>query len=364
MANLMEKVLHIFSDSPYAAKFIEFTNKNFDSSNHTFLILCLKKDSQFLSTYQKIDNCKVLFNKNIYFKNVASFKMADQIIVHQLNKPALMASLLLFYPSAFQKMVWVLWGGDVYLNARDKPSLKEMLLEKLRCIVISKLPLMVSYLKGDYEHIVRNYDTKAEYLKADYTSFITKNQVEQIQSSIQLSSSTIIVVGNSADPSNEHLQVFGYLEKFKDENIIIQSLLSYGGNKTYIETVKKEGRLTFGEKYQPIENYMTFDEYLKFMAESDICIFNHKRQQGLGNLKVFFALQKKVFISEVTSPYAYFQRIGLAINSTERIKNLSFDEFKGQTKSTSIQNRDIMLNEINERNIVSDWQQVFNKAIK
>lgn len=360
----MSKILHIFSDSPYAVKFIELINKNFDVTEHSFLILSLKKDSKFLADYQSFKNCELVFSKHLYWHNKGKFELSEQIIVHQLNKPALMASLLLLYPAAFKKMVWVLWGGDVYINAIEQRNFKDRLLEELRCVVIKKVPIMVSYLKGDYEHVVKSYNTKAQYFKADYPSFITERQVKQLQIESKIGSSTLIVVGNSADPSNEHIDVYHLLEKYKNENIKVVSLLSYGGSKAYIDMVKCEGESIFGDKYHPIESYMNFDEYLSFMSDSDICIFNHKRQQGLGNLKVFFALQKKVFISQTTSPYEYFQSIGLAVNSTESLLDCSFSEFVSQSESTSKKNRDIMLNEINEKNIVSDWQQVFNKAIK
>jgi len=40
----------------------------------------------------------------------------------------------------------------------------------------------------------------------------------------------------------------------------------------------------FREKFKPLVDFIPFDEYLNLLAKVDIAIFNHKRQQTMGNI--------------------------------------------------------------------------------
>lgn len=61
-----------------------------------------------------------------------------------------------------------------------------------------------------------------------------------------------IQIGNSADSSNNHFEILNKLEKFKNKNIKLFCILSYG-DKIYAEKVIKYGEKIFKEKFIPIE---------------------------------------------------------------------------------------------------------------
>ena len=47
----------------------------------------------------------------------------------------------------------------------------------------------------------------------------------------------------------------------------------------------KDG-IYFWRKFKPLVDFMPFDEYLNLLAKVDIAIFNHKRQQAMGNTTI------------------------------------------------------------------------------
>jgi dTDP-N-acetylfucosamine:lipid II N-acetylfucosaminyltransferase len=353
-------ILHIFSDAPYSQKFIEFINEEYDVKDHQFIILYSNDKSKFINFYQQQSNCIATKNKNIFLNYKDKFKNADKIIIHQLNKPIMMLSLLLFHQKAFKKMTWITWGGDVYFYKYKTNSLKDNLLEILRKITISKIPIIASYIKGDYDKLVEVYNTNAKYMKVKYPTPVDIELIKNTNLKYVNSQTISILVGNSADPSNEHINTYNLLSKFKNKDIKIYSVLSYGGNKNYIEDVIAKGKEIFQDNYNPILDYMKYEDYLKFILDSDICIFNHKRQQGLGNQIIFFALKKKVYISDTTTPFSYYQNLGIDINSTENICKESFEDFIYQDKVKKEESRDIILKDINIETIKQEWKDIFD----
>lgn len=361
----MSKILHIFNDSPYTEKFIRFINKYFESTEHQFIILCINDKSKFLEFYKAQSNCDVTQSKSIYFKYSQDFKSAKQIIIHQLNKPQLMASLLVFYPQAYKKMVWSIWGGDVYFYKYKSNSFKDTLMEFLRKITISKIPVITSYIKGDYDEVVKIYNSSANYIKAKYPNPIDEETILKFAMKNKKNTDCIsILVGNSADPSNEHIATFNLLQKFKDENIKVFSVLSYGGTKNYIDTVIQSGANIFGDKFEPILDYMNFEDYLSFLGNIDICVFNHKRQQGLGNVYILLVLQKKVFMDSSISPFRYYNELGITIYDTDKINESSLEDFAYQEQQNKINSYNLILNDISEKTIYQEWKKVFTENCK
>src|SRR5690606_3405679 len=92
-----------------------------------------------------------------------------------------------------------------------------------------------------------------------------------------------ILVGNSADPSNNHLEILDKLLPYKDADIQIYTPLSYG-DQDHAKLVSEYGKKLFSEKFSPVTDFMKEENYLNFLCSIDIAIFNHKRQQGMGNI--------------------------------------------------------------------------------
>ncbi|GLS89621.1 hypothetical protein GCM10007916_06880 [Psychromonas marina] len=356
----MRQTLHIMTHSPYTIRYISFVNKYFCQNDHKFIVYCEKEEGNNNKDYPYKN---VIFTKNkMLFRQFRGIINASKmLIIHQLNHPVFMLELLFFAPKILKKTAWVLWGGDVYYAQYNK-TIKSKIIEFLREKVIKRIPLIISYVKGDFDVIQKQYNSGAKYLKADYPSPIDISAIEKtcIKDVDDLKKTKIIVLGNSADPSNEHFESIDILSKYKNESILIKCILSYGGNDEYKNQVIKYGKEKFEEKFLPILEYQSFDEYLEMINASDICVLNHKRQQGLGNQKVFLMLMKKLYISNVTTPFDYFKSIDINIDATEKIVDMSYEEFIRTDNKYLLNNRVNILNDISNVTIQKAWEVVFN----
>ena len=166
-------------------------------------------------------------------------------------------------------------------------------------------------------------------------------------------------MGNSATPSNQHLEILQTLERFKNEQIEIVCPLSYG-NADYAKTVIDFGKKLFGSKFVPLTDYMDKTAYYRTIAESSVAIFNNDRQQAMGNINASLGLGCKVFLRTDTPMWEiYHQERKYVIYKVEDIAQMSFEEFlKNDTdpqynweqyrKSTDLESS------------VQKWRNVFN----
>ena len=141
----------------------------------------------------------------------------------------------------------------------------------------------------------------------------TKNEKDYIK----------IQINNSCDEST--LEMLDVLSKFKEENIKIITILSYGKMQFKDEIIKK-GKEVFADKFEFVENYMSSDEYAEHLVQNDILILNQNRQQGVGNTVASLALGAKVFIRSDVSTFDKLKKFNIDIFDSKNIKNLSFKE--------------------------------------
>jgi len=283
---------------------------------------------------------------------------AKKIIVHQLNIPLVMLFWAVFYPFIYKKLMWIIWGGDLYYYFEEKVSIKDKVMEKVRCHFIKRVRFISSYIKGDYELCKDLYHTKAKYFKSWYPYTIDEKVINAVHVERQSTGTKTLVIGNSADPGNYHLEILEKLLKYKDENIKIYIILSYGGTKDYVDKVVYYAEIIFGAKVECITKYLAFDDYVQLLRNTDICIFNHNRQQGLGNINLMLAIQKKVYIRRIATPYQYFNDLGIKIYDTDAIGDISFDELISVSDKELKSNKDLIVEDLNIENINENWKAI------
>jgi hypothetical protein len=208
---------------------------------------------------------------------------------------------------------------------------------------------------GDYTIAKAYYKIKGKYYLAQYPS---KNDFKFINSLIPDSkSATYIQIGNSADPSNNHKDILNTIFKFKNDNIKVFCILSYG-NKKYAREVIEYGKFLLGKKFIPITTFMSYDEYWKYLKNIDILIFNHKRQQGLGNLYMLTYLEKKIYLRDDISSWEYLVNdLKLKLFPYGDIKEQQFSEF---IRNNSAGNKAKLMKTIFSNDyVVNLWKNIF-----
>ena len=243
-----------------------------------------------------------------------------------------------------------MWGGDLYSYITSKKSIRNAFGRYRKKKVISKIGHLITYIKGDYELAQKWYGAKGKYHECFmYPSNLYKEyHVQEKQHT-----GTNILVGNSADPSNNHLEVLDKLEAYKDQDITIYVPLSYG-NQDYAKQVIAEGKKRFGDRFQPLTEFMPFEKYLKLLGVIDIAIFNHKRQQAMGNTITLLGLGKKVYMRSDATQWVFFQNRGIKVFDIEEF------EITEQMKHDKVHNQAKVREHFSVKNYTNQLQELFH----
>lgn len=351
------KICHIMFYDKFINEYIELNNNNF--TDNYFLVFKTP-------TLEKM-NLEIIEAKNVLVLNNIKTSMGmvtkylnkfDKVFIHGLFNRTLVI-FLFFNRKYLKKINWIIWGGDLYYYKYRKNSIKSNLYEYVRKYVIRNFNEITALIKGDYELAKQVYKTNAKYNYAFYPNpinftFLDKARLMRDDNSDILT----IQIGNSADPTNQHLDILNILSAYRDKNIKVICPLSYG-NKDHVTKVIQYGNKIFGDKFQPLTEYLKPEEYSKIIANVDIAIFNHQRQQALGNIIGLLYLGKKVYIRSDITPWDYFDKLGVKLYNTIELKNTSFDNLINFNESIGQANRKIVSKEFSEEHCVELW----NKAL-
>ena len=294
-------------DKKFVPQFVDFVNKNFPKEHHLFVIYGggATKDLQ-LPQAPNLIHYPILLKKLLPIIN--AMRVARKVILHGLFSSHLLY-LLMLQPWLLKKCYWTIWGGDLYIHKARHRGWRWYKDEILRCFVIPRLGHLITHIKGDYKLAQKWYGGFGQW----HDCFMYPSNLYFDYRVPSKESETVnIIVGNSADPSNNHQEVFEKLKSFRDHAIKIYVPLSYG-DKRYAEKIIACGTNIFGSKFFPLLNFMPVEEYVVFLANIDIAIFNHRRQQGIGNITTLLGLGAKVYMRSDVTTWDTFNKLGLTV---------------------------------------------------
>lgn len=128
---------------------------------------------------------------------------------------------------------------------------------------------------------------------------------------------TNIMVGNSGDPSNNHIDAFKILHERGITNHKIYVPLSYGGNDKYINNVIEYGEKCFGNNFVPLKEFLPFSDYNNILASCSNVVMFHERQQAMGNIGSALWEGKKVYLSNTSIVYRAKKNAGFTVYSIQ-----------------------------------------------
>jgi len=310
------RILHIMITEKFIPPFINFVISHFDISNHCFAIL-----GEPAYEYGLTKDHPVIF-LNSREQSVSLLREFDRIIIHGLWNPEII-DILFLEPSLLKKCRWAMWGGDFYFPERHS---------EVKAFVIKNMGAVISDVPGDVEYLRENYGFSGRFIR----SLLYQSNVSLPDSEPNYdapSPSTIsILVGNSADPTNNHIEVLDKIAPFKDFDIQVIIPLSYG-NKEHAKRVADKARELFGDKAKPLMEMMPLQEYLTLLDTVSIGIFNHNRQQALGNIISLLAAGKMVYLRNDISTWSYFKDLGLTLGA---VSEFNLDLLTAQQKRENV----------------------------
>lgn len=317
----MKKILHICTDE----KFIDFAIKNFNSIGYVenaFLIITNNKTLRYIKSQGVTVKSKASFLLGIFFGYLKGF---DAVIFHSM--PDLFKFYLKFFPANLT-VCWIGFGFDYYvkkysnqrklsLENRFKKNMKKKLLRLDYSYV--KVDYFCPVLESEFEPASKRLKLKADYI--DWNYGISNELIKSLQEDYVRGNS--ILLGNSADSTNNHLEILEKLNSVNEQREVVIPL-SYGGNSEYIDSL-----LTFLKnsnlKYFILKDFVSQDEYFKILKRCSFVIMNHKRQQAAGNIVMMLSLGAKVILDKNNPLYDFFTDLGFELfEKTNLKKELSF----------------------------------------
>lgn len=338
-------------DEKFTIPFINFINSNFPT-HHIFIVFGVSRKSAI--KYCDYKNVIVFkSNKLNIFYLLTGFYTSSQIILHSLFIKKLVL-ILFFQPWLLKKCYWVIWGGDLYHFQHRERNFKSNLYEYIRKCVIKRIGNLITHIKGDYELAKKWYKTKGKYY---YSIIYPSNVFKEFKAKPKNNNIVYMQIGNSADPTNNHLEIFEKIKKYHNVNFRVICPLSYGDNK-YRKKIIEIGYNLFKENFFPIIDFMPFDEYLNLLANIDIAIFNHDRQQAVGNITTLLGLGKKVYLKNDITTWNFCNEHGLIVFDA----NTQLDElFTPLNKNDKQKNINNVKKYFSESQLFKNWNTIFIK---
>ena len=348
------KYLHIFYlKNNYYVKFKEFLNENFDASQHKVEYM---RPASFMDG--EISQAKQIWLRiNKLIRLQRSLHNFGRIFIHLMPTNQYLAFWLLNFRS-LDRCCWVTSGMDVYYPKIKAPGIAKRIVEWSRKFLIPRVGAICGY-KSDYEFLQNAYGVTDRH----FTTFIPirDQRFDGIEKwSFNDVRPVRVLVGNSADESNEHAEVFTSVKRFALEEMEIYCPLSYGGKLEYTEEMISLGKHFFQNRFNPIREYKSIEEYSAFLEMMHIGVMNHRRQQGLGNILTLLYMGKKVFMRTSDTPYQFYVNLGLVVFDVEAIKRSSFEEFIHFNREDARSNREIIINNFGSQNLKYLWGRVFD----
>jgi dTDP-N-acetylfucosamine:lipid II N-acetylfucosaminyltransferase len=318
-------ILHVASPSTFIGPFIKLIKEEFCEENHQFWLLgAIEKfpveKSKMVFVYGSTFWDKV----KAYVRLVLLLHSAKKVMLHGLFNVRLVLILALC-PWLLSKCYWIIWGGDLYQYSNANSSIKARIKEPIRKFVLRRIGHLVTYIKGDVDLARKWYGAKGIYHEClMYLSNVVGPIIISAPAVKTEKNGLYILLGNSADPNNNHIEALEHLLPYKDQDIKIFVPLSYG-DQVYAKMVISQGSEWFGEKFVPLTEFMPFDCYLEFLKSLDIAIFNHQRQQAMGNTITLLGLGKTVYLRSDVSQWGLFEKEGIKVFDIEQFELVALD---------------------------------------
>lgn len=317
----MPSIIHIMHSDKFIGPFIELIQDNFNFKNHFFIIIGREiKNYGIIPSYDnviKLTNRKeYTFGIVNYFKILSKFTAnADKIILHGLFRSPIITYFFL-NKELLPKCYWLPWGADLYFSDLKKNSIKALILNFMRKKIYKDVGYIVTGTYGDYLIAQKNFGATGQLIHC----FTYPSNVFRYVRTLPVQHDTInIIVGNSRDPSNNHVEILNMLYKYKENKIKIYVPLSYGPDLNYSKRVINTGKKLFGNKFKAVTNFVPYNDYLSLLSRMDIGIFNHSRQQAFSNIITLLGMGKKVYINKESTLNGVFEKYQIKVFNNESI---------------------------------------------
>lgn len=301
---LIDKSAHNFRE------IIGFMENRFKDIDKKYIVIDRRSEYNFddLPNTYRI-NSYLQFLKNVSVRNL--FFECDKIIVSGIFVWQFV--LLMFPKDILTKCCFQFWGGD-YTRFRNN-GFSSYLIKKIIQYQLKHIKAVILLEESEKKEFEFFFDFSGKYFFIPVPNGPERDLIidKYIRKSQHKEKQRRIIIGNSATKSNNHLEIFDILKNNKLKNASILCPLSYG-DSDYAKIVNEKGYEYFKDNFFPIFKMLSFSDYVELLSTCDVGIYNHDRQQALGNISLMIGLKKKVYLRKGGPCWNHFERYGIILN--------------------------------------------------
>ncbi len=340
------KVLHVGTAGVFLNPFVDFISRHFDASDHRFLLAT--NYDQSLPERPNVVPLRGRWKSLVLL--LREMHRADAIILHGLFD-ARHLTLLALQPRLLAKCCWGIWGGDLYAHVAKARPLKWRVSEFLKQRVVRRLGHITTHVRGDYELAQAWYGATGSWHECFlYPSNLHK---ESLRGEQEERGVVNVLLGNSATPSNRHMQAIAILARHAGKGFVVYCPLSYG-DRNYAQRVIAAGRSALGSSFLPMLDFLPPDDYAQLQSRIHVAVFNHDRQQAVGNIVTFLGWGKKVYLRSEVTTAGFLTALGVTFFDVEEFDPAPLDQ------EAAARNRTIISRYFSEPNLREGWALVFS----
>lgn len=231
------------------------------------------------------------------------------------------------------KVAWVFWGGEIYSRSDcDIPHYAPVtklftwlhqIKNKKKSVGISwELPIelyqRIDYcLTGEQEE----YEFAKAFLKNDHLQHIwyTYYDIDATVGALKDAScnGNNVIVGNSATETCNYFDVIPQLKRRLQPEQKVVLPLSYGA-PWITNAVSKYAKFFLRDATIPLLDFLPREEYNKILQSCSVMIMDQYIPQAQGNILTGLWLGMRVYMSEKSIAFKFFNRLGFKVFSFER----------------------------------------------
>jgi hypothetical protein len=237
----------------------------------------------------------------------------------------------------FRQLGWMIWGADLYNLPFLKTPLYEsqtlrnyvrgtfsiqnllyrakvkVLQERWKEAAYEKIDHILTWMKSEYDFARQNIPS----LKGEHRFFFYENEVpyhalDQLVVPGDVTNAgdrPNYIIGNSSTPELNHVDAISLLQA-QGVKAHLHLPVAYG-DLSYREYLKKSLDFYTGGDIHFMEDYLGFEDYVRFLSRADGLIMNNVRPQGYGNILMMMYLGKQIFMNEKNLSTQELDKAGL-----------------------------------------------------
>ncbi|WP_395015902.1 TDP-N-acetylfucosamine:lipid II N-acetylfucosaminyltransferase [Robinsoniella peoriensis] len=357
---MRNKFIHVFNSQDF--KFIPKLVKAISEKTEIFDI----NEHFFVTHYQKVYNL-IKYYPNVELTELQGAEIvnfyandADWIFIHSFSK---VTDALKIKRNIAGKVIWRSWGHDLFRNNEKDFSIKSILKSFREYLFSRKIEQFYAVAGAnciDEFNISLKSNFKRFYrLPYTYEEGLRELLCELDKQKKNKNSGLRIMIGHSGDQNNHHIEMIKRIQPYLKRDSKVVLVLAYlPGNEEYVRSVKKFAYEQIPNNIENIETFIPFKEYIRFLNDIDVAIFDSINSYALGNISILTSLGKTIYLNREGIINQAVSRMNFPHYCTDRLINAGYQKLSDRLSYNPKDYSDLCL--IDEYEYLNRWKSIMN----